>query len=245
MKKNIFRFSQVSLVFIFTLVFFVLRSYAMEIPLERQSVEPGARMNIGYVDIDKVFKENSMTQRYKEEFQAEVARRKAAIDALQGCLDNMQRVIIASSTVIGQLKGQVELKKKLIAINSEQIASTNQLLKGATAQAATTVPAPQAKDADPASLEADIKQQETELEDTKKMCDLKSSELEAALSKNRDELLKLEDKNTSEVLTDIYHVIQKVAEEEDVTIILDKNEVLYGKEVRDLTDKVIERLHGH
>ena len=44
------------------------------------------------------------------------------------------------------------------------------------------------------------------------------------------------------VLEMIYEAIEKVGQEEGISMILDKREILYGKEVLDITDKVLERL---
>jgi Skp family chaperone for outer membrane proteins len=199
----------------------LLRGYSVEIPLEKKSIEQGTRINIAYVDIERVFKEHQMTQRLKDEFQAEVEKRKKDLDKMQGGVDELKKVILASSTVVNQLQAQIETKKKL-----------------------TPVTTGQAGESDISNMEAILQQREAELEVARKACDTKSSELEQMVCKNRDELLNLEDKNTAKVLSDIYAVMQKIADEEELTIILDKNEVLYGKDVRDLTDKVIERLHG-
>jgi Skp family chaperone for outer membrane proteins len=207
-----------------------LRIYSIEIPLDKRTVEQGSRINIAYVDIEKVFREHQLTKRLKDEFQAEVEKRKAEIDKVQAGVDELQKVMLATSTVITQIKSQIETKKILLAAATDQarISEDRELAKGSEI----------------ASLEELLTRKEAELEETKKVCDLKGTEIEQMVCKNRDELLNLEEKNTSQVLTDIYRVMQKLAEEEEVTIILDKNEVLYGKEVRDLTDKVIERLHG-
>jgi len=69
-------------------------------------------------------------------------------------------------------------------------------------------------------------------------------DIEDKVKSNKDELIKLEDTNTKAVLADIYKLLDKLAVEFNLTIVIDKNNVLYGQASQDLTDKVRERMRG-
>jgi len=57
-------------------------------------------------------------------------------------------------------------------------------------------------------------------------------------------MVKLEASNTQDVLSDIYKMLEKIAVEENLTIVVDKNNVLYGQASQDLTEKLRDRMRG-
>ena len=72
----------------------------------------------------------------------------------------------------------------------------------------------------------------------------KKSNIADKLKHNKQELCDLEARQTDEVLQDIYNIVEKIAKELNINVILDRKDVLYGQPYQDLTDKVIERLQG-
>jgi len=60
----------------------------------------------------------------------------------------------------------------------------------------------------------------------------------------KEDIIKLEADNTKAVLNDIYKMLEKIAVEDNLTIVIDKNNVLYGRASQDLTDKLRDRMRG-
>ena len=57
-------------------------------------------------------------------------------------------------------------------------------------------------------------------------------------------LLELENRRSEILLGKIYTVIQEVARENGVGVVVDKNQILFGQNSVDLTEKVIKKLEG-
>jgi Skp family chaperone for outer membrane proteins len=103
------------------------------------------------------------------------------------------------------------------------------------------------RSAEPAVIqgkEAAVREKEAAIDGLKKELEQQRASLRLKVRQNKDELSQLEEKQTAEVLADMYELLQKVAKDENVTIIIDKNDILYGQASLDLTDKVRERLQG-
>jgi len=90
----------------------------------------------------------------------------------------------------------------------------------------------------------DIKRTTADIETMKTDVSVKKSHIAEKLKQNKQELCELETRQTDEVLQDINHIIGVIAKELNLTVILDRKDVLYGQPYQDLTDKVIERLLG-
>ncbi len=89
-----------------------------------------------------------------------------------------------------------------------------------------------------------IKQTEADIETMKSDVLKKKANIAEKFKQNKQELCDLEARQTDEVLQDIYHIIEKIAKELNLTVVLDRKDVLYGQSYQDLTEKVLERLQG-
>jgi Skp family chaperone for outer membrane proteins len=80
------------------------------------------------------------------------------------------------------------------------------------------------------------------IQDRRKDVLQKEKELKEFIKQTKKEIISRDEEYMETVLEMIYDAIEKVGQEEGISIILDKKEILYGKEVLDITDKVLERL---
>ena len=227
---------------------------AVEIPLDGRigtSAEGGGTASIGYVDIEKIFAEHPMTARVQAEFQAEVEQRKKEISDLERSVADLQRIIVSSTTEVARMRTELEtLKTKGLAP-----ATTVQvpLLPGmevssSTQQAASAAPQQKQSSADMNALvaakEQEIKEKEAGIDALNQESAKKKEEIKQQTKQIKEDLVSLEEKKTITVLNDLYRVLERIATEESITIIIDKNDVLYGQPGQDLTQKVRERLQG-
>jgi Skp family chaperone for outer membrane proteins len=89
-----------------------------------------------------------------------------------------------------------------------------------------------------------IKDMEDGIVKIKQDIDTKTNDLCKFVDVKKKELDKIEADNTDAVMKDIYSVLDSIAKEEDISIIVDKSQILYGQSVKNLTDKVLDRMRG-
>jgi len=87
---------------------------------------------------------------------------------------------------------------------------------------------------------------EMETNITERMQELKDKE--AALTQYKktaeQDLLKLENSRTRYILGKIYIIMKDLADEEGLSVVVDKKNILFGQRAVDLTDKLLERLRS-
>jgi Skp family chaperone for outer membrane proteins len=266
--------------------------FSAQILLDKRSADTGstAKVNVGYVDIEKIFKEHPMTLRLKNECLQKADDKKKILTDMQNAVKLMNDMIITSTTVMNQLKSDLEPKPEQITVVSTQTTapviepvavlqapvSTNTVinLPGMTSyktakstesavsvSTATVKPVPsviektaaivqststvkQLSDSEKKDKEAQLKEIDKWIENTKKEIEKAQNALITESVKDQDDICKMEEENTNKVLEDIYKVLERVAEDENISLIVDKNQILYGQSAKDLTDKVLERLRG-
>jgi Skp family chaperone for outer membrane proteins len=236
-----------NLIVVFIVVIFTpLLSFSVEIPLDKHpeavtnTTQQGSA-NIGYVDIDKVFAEHPMTKRLKDEFCITADKKKSELRSIQMEIGRLEQIIVSSTTIVNRSKEEILILKNAgskIAPPVVQSTSTSRQVIQSTASAKPL------SLQEMAEKERSIPEMEKGIEELRKKIEAKKLEVPKMLESEKECLTKLEEDQTNSVLADIYSVLEKVAEEEDVTIIIDKNQLLYGKSVRDLTEKVLDRLRG-
>ncbi|MBN1823976.1 MAG: OmpH family outer membrane protein [Endomicrobiales bacterium] len=205
---------------------------------------------IGYVDIEKIFREHPMTERLKKKFISEIENKRKEIADMEAVMCAMQDVYISTSTEIKGLENDVATLKNIL--EEEKAGPKMMLLPGTTEYVEMKKTPAQIAASTPTAVipgliaekEKTIMAKKTDLEMMKKEVEDKRSEIDARVRQNKEELMLLEERQTGEILKDINEILEKLAEEEGITVILDKNNLLYGKTVKDLTDDVRERIRG-
>ncbi len=202
---------------------------------------------IAYVDIEFIFNQHPMTARLKTEFEAEVDKRKKEFMLIESSMTSIQDVIVSSTAEISKLKAEIDQVKKAIEEKNQPpktmvLPGTTNVILVTPAVSSTTLKA------DPSIIDADekiIKEREATIASLKEIYSKDKHEIDVKTKTNKSDLVKLEADNTQEVLSDIYKILGKIATEEGITIVVDKNNVLYGQASQDLTQKVLERMRGH
>jgi Skp family chaperone for outer membrane proteins len=227
--------------------------FAIQIPLDMHATTEGkaAPVNIGYVDMEKLFAAHPMTRRYKEEFTSEVSRRKKELSDKETQLSGYETAISTTSAEIARIGVEVDIIKKYSTAASTTTAQTFAPSTGSavapalsTGTAASVVPAPTTTETALQTKEAAVQQLNTLVQISREQSTALRDEISRMYKNNKEELALLERQQSEKVLTDIYHVIEKLAIEEHLSIIMDKNNILYGQMVKDVTNDVLERLQG-
>lgn len=236
-----------------------LKSAALELSLEENRGESGT---IGYVDIDRVFKEYSGTLNAREEFLSEIRKkeetvnqRKAHIYTLKAEIAKLKQEREFALTLPGLLKTQEQMDK---ASKPEQPAVSTTTITGSTNTIPAEVPHGLAGmpgmgidmpginkvpvnyfkfsvstaipeiDAALGSKETELRQREDELKLYQRQIEL--------------ELLEYESRKTELILGRIYLALKELAVKEEVSVIVDKRNILFGHNAVDLTDKLLKKL---
>ncbi|MBN1621955.1 MAG: OmpH family outer membrane protein [Endomicrobiales bacterium] len=250
-NKNIF------LNFILPLVFVILLitpAVTVEISLDEQAADSDVLINVGYVDIEKVFEAHPMAKRLKEEFYQKAENKKLELQDAEAKISSLKKVVVSSTTMIDRMKEEVKVMKNIsqnIGKNIQDVIKTSSTIddEQGTVQISTQTPQqpPQRKPVDEKTIkekEKQIQQAEEELALIKKDLETQQLELIKVTKKNKEELISYEKELTNRVLADIYHILDRVSQENRITIILDKKQVVYGQSMKDLTDTVLDRLRG-
>ncbi|MHB9154778.1 MAG: OmpH/Skp family outer membrane protein [Endomicrobiales bacterium] len=201
---------------------------------------------IAYVDIEALFAEHPMRKRLQGEFLAEAEKRKKELAGLEGSIAAFEKIIASSTTEVNQAKNEAEDMAREAAKPPAQ--PQTMVLPGTTeAVRLPGVSQSSAPAATPALTEARLKEisdKEAGLETMKKELQTRKEELALKVKQNKEDLIRLEENQSARVLTDLYQLLDAVAGEKGITIILDKNNVLYGQQYQDLTQEIRQRLTG-
>jgi hypothetical protein len=228
----------------------------MELSLEENRAQRGSA---GYVDMVRIFKLYPETSRAKESFadavrQAEegVNLRKADLIRLRAELSGLkaERATLAmtlpeaSAPAIPSPSTTTATAPVLAGSTAPALAGSTALaLAGSTAAATALAPAPEKPPA-PSPASAALADLDSRIE--KKTAEISLKEdahrtLQAAAERN---LLDLEARKTEVLLGKIHRAIMETARKEGISVVVDKNNILYGHEAVDLTEKVIQALRG-
>ncbi len=252
-----------------------LRAAALELSLEENRGESGT---IGYVDIDRVFKEYSGTTGAREEFISEIKKkedsvnaRKTAIFTLKAELAKLRQEREFALTLPSLLETRKSVAAAARAAAQPQPAPETSTAAAAELPLSTAAPAalPEASTAEPAALPSGLpgldgidmpgvnkvpvnlfkfsvstSVPEIDSAIARKEEDLKAKEEELRLFQRmaERELLEYESRKTEILLGRIYVALKELAVKEEVSVIVDKRNILFGHNAVDLTGKLLKKL---
>ena len=197
---------------------------------------------IAYVDMEKAFTEHPLSSRAKEDFTVEVEKRKNELLGMENDLLKLESDLKAKETEIKDMQGKIDLLKTepSVAVNT----STSSL-SSSTAKISTTSVLSSDKMNDLLkSTDDDVKTKQEEYKAISLNIEKKKAEIADKNKKNKDELCALEECKSAEVLKDIFLIVNKIAQEEGIEMIIDKNDVLFAQPYQDITEKVLDRMRG-
>lgn len=253
------------LIFAALLPLLPLDAAALELLLEENRGESGT---IGYVDIDRVFKEYSGTTGAREDFIAEIRKREEA-------LNSKKTFLFTLKAEIAKLRQEREFAltlpslletQKSVAEAAAAVQASTQAVQASTSPAAAQ--APDVSTALPAGLASlpgmdgidmpgiakvpvthfkfsvSTSVPEIDLALQRKEAELKAKEedLRASQKQAEKELLDYESRKGELLLGRIYTALKELAVKEEVSVIVDKRSILFGQNAVDLTGKLLKKL---
>jgi len=94
------------------------------------------------------------------------------------------------------------------------------------------------------SSETSVTTMETDIVTKKQTLQKKEWEYEEFKKKVETELKDFEESKTLLVMGELYRIIEDLAKEENISIVVEKASILYGQAKTDLTEKVLDRIRG-
>jgi Skp family chaperone for outer membrane proteins len=194
--------------------------WGLDIPLT--GATPGSSSDatrggtIGYVDMEKIFQIYPQTQAAKEDYAKQLKKKREQLAEKEAALAEIQsRAAVLESTL-----KQGAPPAAPVVLDSSSTASS--------------VPA-----VDPlASAAQSLATMKRDLED-------KKAEMEELRKQSAADLAAFEAQQSQLILGKIYQALRDVANEEQVTVVVDKSSILYGDASIDLTDKLQQRVRGY
>lgn len=240
---------------------------ALEISLTENKGESGS---IGFVDIRRVFREFTDARRTKDAFERRVREKESEFKDQEDAISRLKEQILKLEQeksflqklpILEAPKPQAPAPVKTSTAIPEGIDPELAALPGMGDLAASTA----AVAAADAETQAEPEESEPALDPTgpgitrqaleKQTADIdnklvplreKLKQAEAALAETKNkvekDLLGDEKRETKRLLARIYRTVQDVALAEGISVVIDKESILYGQKAVDLTDKVLERL---
>jgi Skp family chaperone for outer membrane proteins len=186
-------------------------AHSLEIPLKKGSGE-GTR--VGYVDMERIFRDYPETQKARAEYFKEVERQRAA-------LAERERQLAGVVQEIDMLQEAVQPPADSTSTVASSTGAASPVLSSATVAAVQEGVAKRA---------ANLEQRQTELSMAK----------QAAAQTLRD----LEAKRSRQILGSLHKALVDLAEEKGIGLVVDKSAILYGQSAIDLTDALSRRVRG-
>ncbi len=239
---------------------------AIEIPLESF----GKGTKVAYVNMHKVFEAYPETEKARleltgliEEKRSEISAKKEEIAKLKGEIDFLKR---QHSSVDPSVEAHPAVEgKKETATESQQPApdgaTSLSLPEGSPLKflftppgestASATAEPEVSTDSEKAKLFMSttapqilpgIPSLKPQLEDKQALLTSKQADLEAFVGATELEIKNLEEGKTMTLLARIYKTLEEIANKDGYTIIVDKNNILFGENTVDITENVIWRL---
>lgn len=283
------------LFFIVLLALPALNAGALELLLEENRGESGT---IGYVDIDRVFKEYSGTTGAREEFLAEIKKKEDALNekkipiftlkaeiaklrqerefavTLPSLLETQRSVADAAAATAAQAAAQAAQAAALAvqaSTGAVQVSTAGVQASSGTAPSPETAPKPAPQTAPQPAMAAlpgmegidmpgvakvpvshfkfSVSTSVAEIDAVlaKKQAELSSKEEELRLFQRQTEkeLLEQESRRSEMLLGRIYVALKELAIKEEVSVIIDKRNILFGQKAVDLTAKLLKKLEDN
>ena len=205
---------------------FARHARALEIPVAGESggAGTGGGVKIGYVDMDRIFQIYPQTRDAKEDYAKQLARKRQQLADKEAELQN--------------LKGRIAVLESTLKDMSAQNPPPGTPASADAAQSSGTL------HANPPPI-VDEPRATQSISDMKRDLEQKQAEYEDLRKRAADDLAAFESKQSQLILGKIYQALRDLAEEEQVTMVVDKASILYGSADIDLTERLQARVRGY
>lgn len=204
------------------LLLFVITCFGIDLQVDSPIVRTGG---VGVVDMEKVYREYPETQKLKQEFFQKTLEKKKELQALEMEIEKIKFEI-----------KELENKKSQLQTQADTIAQT--IVSTETAFTTQTTSQFEQISITPETL-SEI---DSQIQQKKKELNIKEEELKTKSDITTKELQLLEEEKNKKIIGRIYKILKEIAQENNLSLIVDKNYILYGTPSVDLTKELQQRL---
>lgn len=222
---------------------FAAGAFALEIPLKQRAGGGQGGTTVGFVDMEAIFQEYPETQKAKTEYFAELASKREALASLEKELVDLREQLSVLRTTLKEMQDSLKSAPESVEAST---ATAETFTAASTAPAAAVAeamrPGSLAQDigASPGSVAAvneSLLQREKTLQE-------KETALEQARLNAAKDLTEFEERRSLQIMGKLYKALIQLADEQGVTVVVDKRSILYGQAAMDLTDRLRRRVRG-
>lgn len=208
---------------------------ALEIPLKSAA---GGGISVGYVDMESVFQEYPETKKAKNEYYIELAKRRED-------LTKKEQELTALRQQIAVLQGTLS-ESSVVPVPTSNLSDPASIAPSETSPTGTDAtsngaPGPVAP---PAVSSTSVAAANASVLDRKRELTQKEQQLEQARIEAAKAVKDLEETRSLQILGKLYNAMVQLAEENNISLIVDKSSILYGQQAIDLTEKLSRRIRG-
>jgi len=199
--------------------YFIPSAQALDIPLSGGS-GGGDGVKIAYVDMERIFQIFPQTKFAKEDYAKRLRRKREDLQQKETELSNIRgRISVLESTL------------KELEFSASKATDTINKVNSSTTTSSQTI---KREDLGPPEAVQTMKKE------------LEEKEFKLAEDKKRsvEELVAFEKQQSRLILGKLYQALQDLAEEEQITLVIDKSSILYGSANIDLTQKLQKKVRG-
>jgi len=207
---------------------------SLELPLTKGTGKQKAV--IAFVDMELIFQEFPDTQKAKLKYHTELQRRREDLSKRDTELLDLRQQLAVLESTLTEMQSAINNPPPPAPV-PEATVSTETATPPADSfdiEPSTAVDTPQISTA---TLSEGLQKRKKDLEEKEK--DLEKARVEAVQS-----LKDIEEKKSLQIFGELYRNLVQLAQEEGITLVLDKSNVLYGETAIDLTEKLRRRIRG-
>ncbi|MFC1567090.1 OmpH family outer membrane protein [bacterium] len=203
---------------------------------------------VGFVDIEKIFESSDISKNAQDEVKQKLNDLNKSLKEKKGDLKDLKsryELTISSISIIEiQIKNFKPQKKEAVENNTSfaEIDVSTMSVTQDDAYGTISTHTVIAKEIDIKDLKNQLEEFENDLPIIRKKIKKTKVSINFYEEERLSELEDLKKSYSYNILGIIYDVIVEVAIENSYSLVIDKNHMLYGESLNDLTDKVLERL---
>jgi len=220
--------------------------FALEIPVAKS----GDNTRVGFVDMERIFQEYPETRKARTEYRKEIARYKNDISQKEKELEQLEMEI-------AQMRGTISPAEPLSVSSAPSVspvlfssAAPGNVFPPDMAISSSTPPPVSVTDPDvspdPSQKLFSTTPYSPENTLSKKEADLlqKREALEKVRGTSVEALRAFEARQSRQILGRLYKALVQLADEQGISLVVDKSAILYGQDTVDLTEALSRRVRG-
>ncbi len=210
--------------------------FGLEIPTQDITV-----IRVGVVDMNKIISEYPEAQKQQQEIELFKQNKLSEVANIEKEIDDLIKQKISLMTEIGQLKSQItqiSITKSTEVVSTEASISSGEILN--TQVSTLTVSALSSPEIE--QINSTIRTKESNLKQIEESLNTKRQQMQTKKEEIENEVQKMKDKAEANIYAELYKIIQKIAKQRGLNIVVEKSGILYGDTSIDITQEVIRKL---